>query len=396
MATASLWNRSGTIERYSDDIRAAGAKAYFFNGGTTSPISVYQDSSSGVAHPHPVVADARGRWPDVFIPYSGTGYDVQVKTAENVQLSYTQNVPNPNPISVAAPPAVDGVTTGMIHMEMINGTKAGYVRLNARTIGDNLSGGSERANLDCQSLFVYLWNNVPDAVAPVSGGRTTALGDWGLHKTIQLPDWRGVGAFGLDDMGNASANRFTAQTFGSGQNSTTAGSGCGGNSKSITISNMPAHTHTATIAGVAAHTHGGLTGDESGHTHTGLTAAENQNHDHSATSGVQSPVNHTHSLAISVQSISVSAGPSQFYAVSGSPSSLTTGNQSANHTHSIAIGSENQAHTHNFITNAGSAHSHSISADGAHTHSITIDQTGSSAPLDGMPGARLVTWYIKL
>ena len=114
----SLWPRSGTIERYADDIRAAGAKAYFYQGGTTTPLTVYGDSGDNEAHPHPVLTDAQGRWPDIFIPYSGTGYDVQVKTANDLQLTYTIQVPNPDPIAVEAPPAVDGVTTGMVHAEL--------------------------------------------------------------------------------------------------------------------------------------------------------------------------------------------------------------------------------------------------------------------------------------
>src|SRR5215471_12537284 len=95
----SLWNRSGTVERYADDLKAAGAQAFFFVGGTTTPLVVYHDAAEGSAHTNPVVADSRGRWPDIFVPYI-LNYDVLVKTAEGVQLTYTLAIPNPNPVDI--------------------------------------------------------------------------------------------------------------------------------------------------------------------------------------------------------------------------------------------------------------------------------------------------------
>src|SRR6266566_315904 len=118
----SLWNRSGTVERFADDLRATGAKAYFFLGGTTTPMSVFRDSGESSAHPNPVVADANGRWPDVFVPYI-LSYDVRVTTADNVQLTYTLQIPNPDPVDLTVTiPADERVQTGMIHAELVNST----------------------------------------------------------------------------------------------------------------------------------------------------------------------------------------------------------------------------------------------------------------------------------
>ena len=51
----SLWNRSGTIERYgASDLKAGGAKAYFYEAGTTNAMIVYEDA--GEARPR------RARW----------------------------------------------------------------------------------------------------------------------------------------------------------------------------------------------------------------------------------------------------------------------------------------------------------------------------------------------
>ena len=58
-----LWAKSGYIERDNSDVRAPGAKAYFYAGGTTTPLTVYTDAAEAVTHPDPVVADANGRRP---------------------------------------------------------------------------------------------------------------------------------------------------------------------------------------------------------------------------------------------------------------------------------------------------------------------------------------------
>src|SRR5262245_18709282 len=129
---STLWNRSGTIERYADDLRAGGAQAFFFEGGTTTPFTVYRDSAQGSAFPHPVVADANGRWPHVFVPFT-TSYDVRVTSAVGEQLTYTLEIPNPDPNPTSSlPPAISPeqlVQTGMIPPELVNVSKIGYVRL---------------------------------------------------------------------------------------------------------------------------------------------------------------------------------------------------------------------------------------------------------------------------
>lgn len=397
----SLWNRSGTIERYADDIRAAGAKAFFFNGGTTTPLSVYQDSGESATHTHPVVADAHGRWPDVFVPYV-VNYDVQVKTAEGVQLTYSLRIPNPDPVelTVTADP-LETVQTGMAHFELVNTVRTGYVRLNGGSIGNAASAATERNHADTEDLFVYLYNNLTDAIAPVSGGRTNPAGDFALNKTITLPDFRGASPTGLDDMGNTlgAGGFFVGLTFSVGS-ATTAGSRTGSNGIALTIDNLPAHTHAGTTETEGAHTHTGTTNsDNAAHSHTGSSAAEVDTHTHtfSATSGAESPdlilsVNTSTAVAQAgatfVQSVvannsgsSDSTFANHTHSVSG-----TTGNNSASHTHAVTVNSANAPHTHTFTSNAGSVHS----------HTFTTDSKGSSTPFNNLGRSVLVTWFIKL
>jgi hypothetical protein len=394
----SLWPRSGTIERYADDIRAAGAKAYFYQGGTTSPLTVYGDSGEGESLPFPVLADATGRWPDIFIPYSSTGYDVQVKTADNVQLTYTQSIPNPNPIAVAPPPATDGLQTGMIHPEFVNATKAGFVRLNGRTLGNATSGATERANADTANLFTYLWNSINNNIAPVSGGRGgSAAADYAANKTIVLPPCQGTTFVGLDDMGNTAAGQFAAQSFASGHGATVQGSACGGNSRTLTLGNLPAHTHTAATAAAGSHNHTGSTGSESAHTHTGTTGAGSAHSHGPGTLGTDTMPNHTHGLVNGAQ-VATSAATGGQVNPGGTNMGFSSISPAGAHNHAVTTGTtaSEASHTHNFTTDAGSSHLHSISSDGTHTHTITVDPVGSGTAVDNMPNSRLVTWFIKL
>jgi microcystin-dependent protein len=246
----SLWNRSGVVERYgADDLPARDAKAYFFLGGTTSPMTVFADSGEASAHPHPVVADANGRWPNVFVPYT-LSYDVQVLNQFDVELTYTQEIPNPDPVelTVTAPPITNILQTGMAHWEPIQGTKTGYVRCNGRTIGNTVSGATERANTDCSALFVYLWGALADSQASVSGGRgASADADFIAGKTIALPDLRGALPIGLDNMGNTAGGFFPSAVPIVTGDFTTPGSSGGGNTVTLSTAQLPNHTHTFSL-----------------------------------------------------------------------------------------------------------------------------------------------------
>lgn len=400
----SLWNRSGIIERYADDLRAAGAKAYFYQGGTTSALTVFRDSGEAAAHANPVVADSVGRWPDVFVPYV-VSYDVRVTTAEGVQLTFSQQIPNPDPVDLTVTiPAANQVQTGMIHGELINGTKSGYVRLNGRTIGSSASSATERANDDTQALFVYLYGALNDTIAPVSGGRTgNAAADFSPgNKTITLPNCQGASLRGLDDMGASAGGFFSGLTFGVG-NSTTAGSRLGTNSLALVSGNMPAHSHSGTTATEGVHTHTGTTGNQSvDHTHTG-TSSNDGAHQHDAF--VRDP-GHTHTLTGTP--LYTTGGGNALGGTGGAAGNATTNSNTTGihvnsvsgggagtddkvasagaHTHTMTTGIQSTNHTHSFTTGAGSAHS----------HTFTTDTQGSGTAFNNLGRTLLVTWYIKL
>src|ERR1043166_3226960 len=201
-----LWPHSNTVARTNADRRAAGALAYFFEAGTTTPRTTYQDADLTTPHAHPVVADASGRCPAVFVDFGS--YRERVKTAGGTQLWDTDDIPNPAPFDEEV--GVDEnalLTTGDVFFRFKQGTRTGSVRANGRTIGSGNSGASERANDDTLDLYTVLYDSLSNAVCPVEGGRgTNAAVDFAANKKLMLPDRRGAVPGGLDDMGNTAAS----------------------------------------------------------------------------------------------------------------------------------------------------------------------------------------------
>lgn len=241
----------------------------------------------------------------------------------------------------------------------------GWVRANGRTIGNAASSASERANADTQTLYEFLWNNYADAVCAVSTGRgATAAIDYAANKTITLPDLRGRGFFGLDDMGNTPAVRIGTVLTTPTTNGTTGGT----ETVTLSSSEMPAHTHD-----LSSHTHSvsGTTGTQSAdHTHGVGTLATNTTGAHTHTQGAPSG--------------SVAAGTGGSSAVSGGATVATSSDGDHSHTISGATATQSASHTHSFSATSGTPSNN------------TSGSTGSTSAHSNMPPAFLGTWIIKL
>lgn len=370
-----LWDRSNDIERDNSDNRAIGAKAYFYEANTSTPKAVYQDGGETTAHTQPVTADGYGRWPDVFVPYGS--FKVLVTTSGGTELFETDNIPNPAPFDESF--ELDTTTvlnTGDVFFSLKNGTRDGAVRLNGRTIGDASSSGTERANADCADLFAFLWNNLADGQAAVSGGRgASASADFAAHKRITLPDARACGLFGYDDMGNSAASLLGSAPVVTG-GPTTAGSILGANTHTLSATEIPSHTHSfsATTGAAGGHSHTATTDSGGSHTHTGTTASGGS-HSHGPGSG---------------------SAFGAFFPGTGALASPGGG---------TAFGSTNTTdthagHTHTFTTDSGGSHTHTLttSTESDHTHSVsgTTGSAGSGGAHNNLARALGATWFIKL
>jgi microcystin-dependent protein len=262
-ALASLAQAAGTVPGFSltpqFDLTgkvAPGCKLYIIQAGTTStPQNAYQDSGLTILQPNPMLCDAGGRISQFFV--ADGLIKLRLTDKNGVQLFVGDNllVVGPSSGGGGGGGTVDPTTvmqTG--HLELFYGTGvlSGFVRANGRTIGSATSGATERANADTSALFIYLWG--ADANLAVSGGRgASGAADFAANKTIALPDVRGRGLAGLDDMGNTAASRLSATYFGA--TATVLGAVGGSESTTLTATQIPAHTHPNTLT-------------DPGHTHT--------------------------------------------------------------------------------------------------------------------------------
>jgi len=266
---AYLWPMA-LIPRYDESGNPlVGAKAYFFDAGTTTPMLVYTDPAFSIPHDHPVVANGRGAWPAVFIE-EGKTYRLRVTDADNVTLDDVDGISvptlEPPDFPESDTPVEQIFQTGDMKEAWRSSAPNGWVRCNGRTIGAAASGATERANADCEDLFIHLWNN--DANLAVSGGRgSTADGDWAANKQITLPDVKGRVSVGPDTFGGSAANRITDAQLGA--DSDTLGAAGGAADHTLTTGQLPSHTHTGTTGSSGAHTHTtglGRAGNDSGGT----------------------------------------------------------------------------------------------------------------------------------
>ncbi len=153
-----------------------------------------------------------------------------------------------------------GFATGM--GMALHGTTVptGWILADGRTIGSASSGATNRANADCANLYAEFWNSYADTELAVSSGRgANAAADFAANKTIAVPDMRGRGVAGKDNMGGTTASRLT--NGGSGITGTTLGASGGTETHTLTTAQLASHSHTLGVntgasAGATLNTNG--------------------------------------------------------------------------------------------------------------------------------------------
>lgn len=247
--SAYLWPLSRTTVLDLNGDVSPGALLNFWVAATTTPLVTYQDSALTTPHPNVIAADAAGRLPAIYMQY--TDYRQRLRTAGGTLLFDDDGIANPAPATSGgggSVPESQLFQTGDPKFSLGSGSLAGFVRLNGRTIGNAGSGATERANADCEDLFIWNWDNFSDTLCPVAGGRGgSGAADFAAGKTLQLLDCRNKGFFGLDDMGNSAAGGFAGVTFAKGD-ATTAGSSGGVSMHALTVAQLATHAHTMSFS----------------------------------------------------------------------------------------------------------------------------------------------------
>lgn len=334
----------GLSQQFDANARPLSAcKLFLYSAGTTTPATAYSDTGLVNALPWPVEADANGRIPAFWL--ADGSYRVRL-TDRNGIVQFDE----PSILALGASSGGGGggdttdpyaiFQTGDSLFLAVSGTRAGWVRDNGRTIGSASSGATERANLDCQALYEFLWNGYSDTLCPVTGGRgASAAADWSANKPIATLDFRGRMACGLDDMGNSAASRLSGVTFSTG-NATTAASLAGAATNTILQENLP---------------------------NVDLTAGSDGDHDH-----------------MTVRATNTTEG---------------SGMANLSATNSIVVqGTFLSSTEFNYaLRNDGTATRPTVgrtSQDGAHTHTVPLG--GSGTAINNMPPIVLGTWYRRL
>lgn len=229
-ATGTRYYTPDAFEVDQNGVPLAGGQLFFYTTGTSTPLNTYQDVNLTTPNANPVIADANGRFGNIFL-VPGTAYKVQLWTAPTVDNPSGSQIWSFDPVG----PAAGGVPTSAVGI-------VGEVRMFA---------GPEAS--------------VPATWYPCYGqavSRTTYAGLfavigtlWGAGNgttTFNLPDLRGRALFGNDAMGGTPANRVTSGV--SGIAGATNGA-TGGDQATQTHTHSltdPGHTHTLTDPG---HTH---------------------------------------------------------------------------------------------------------------------------------------------
>lgn len=164
--------------------------------------------------------------------------------------------------------------------------KKNEVPLNGSTIA--MSSGATFNGSMYRQHYEYLWNNVADGQAAVSGGRgVSAAADFAANKTITTPDFRDRAMVGVSSGGS-----FTAVATLSGATTVTPTGTVGtSGATTLTTDQMPSHTHTTPqgwqsggttstsgvwgTGNVQVSTTSGSTGGGNSHTHSGGSLSMN-------------------------------------------------------------------------------------------------------------------------
>jgi len=346
-----------------------GARLFLFDGGTTTPRVGYRDSSLTTEHPNPIVADAAGRLPLIYL--EDGFYRQRLTTASGVVVFDDDGIPVVSTTAGGTGTSVDPnstMKTRDIKIRFDDQPIDGYVRLNGRTIGSVASGATERANADTQSLYEELWGY---STVAVSGGKgASGPADFTANKALVLPDCAGRGIFGMDDMGAGARGILTAATI---ANPTLVGSYGGSQQVTIAQGNLPVYT---------------LTGGTSGNfTVSGTSSLVSSDHTHTLpamTTGTES-VDHTHGYTAAAANVAVGSEAISITAAAAVGARTTSG-RSAAHTHTTPVTE---------TTGISANHTHTYTWTGT-APNITIGSGGSGTATTNLPPVMLFMVYIRL
>lgn len=215
----------------------AGAKLYFYETGTTTPLDTYSDSGLSVANANPVVADANGLFDDIFL--LSQNYKVILKTSADVTLWTADPVSTGSSVVDDTSPQLGGTLDTNSHQ--IRWSKgADVASANALTLGTDgnyfdITGTTAITSIATLSPgtvvklhfdgALTLTHHSTDLIIPGGANITTAAGDEAEFVEYATGDWRctnyskasiGVNLVESDKTANLTAG-FTTDEYAHGE-----------------------------------------------------------------------------------------------------------------------------------------------------------------------------------
>ena len=402
-----------------------GAKIYIFETETTTPKTVFKDPKGQAAHPRPILTDAQGRVPPIYV---GSGiYRVRILNPNNTPFEDIDGILGYQPPdgSGGEPPAPSGspLKTGDVIWSYVTDRRPGWVLCNGQTIGQETSGatniaagvpyvdGKEQPTDSTFFLYRFLWEadkSLPVYSAGVEVQRgATAASDWNSNRTLGVPDLRGRTVFGLDDMSAPAASVLQATvdittTAGSATATVSSNSGLyvgmyvnvvgipegtiitAIKGLTVTLSALPTSTLTQTKARCSIFSDAQKLGSIGGRASHALGEGEIPSHKHDATTTTEHDGHHVHEGYTDPN-----GDHAHMYAdvLVGQGNILRGGTDYGVQQENRAT-SVNGSHVHRFTTYGSGTHNHKAKT--------TIANTGGGNAHNNIPPAVLGTFYMKL
>jgi microcystin-dependent protein len=187
----------------------SGALLYTYTSGTTTPVATYSDSTRTTPHANPVVADASGVFPTIYLSDSTTKLVLKTSTGTTIKTI----------------DPVGELTTATTPLSIPTGAYFPYGGASAPT-GYLLCDGTAYSRSTYSALFAVI-------------GTSYGTGDGAT--TFNVPDLRGRTPFGRDNMGGSDAARIPSSITGRTSMGGTGGAG----QVTLAETNLPSHSHSS-------------------------------------------------------------------------------------------------------------------------------------------------------
>ena len=155
----------------------AGWKLNFYQGGTSTRITTYNARTAGSANANPVVADANGRFDEIWIEADQTIKWVLTDASDTVKVTVDDFLIPDDPATVAA--SLETFLAGSAALPVANGGTGATSAANARTNLEvlALAGGTVTGNITRSTKGPHLYFAATAMANPIVHLTTTAAAD---------------------------------------------------------------------------------------------------------------------------------------------------------------------------------------------------------------------------